>query len=405
MLSQVERFLQFPARMDIRIHFCREPPTYTDTDAVAGHVILTSQTQVDIASISVKLSGSATSRLHSGRLTESHQLFKTTEQLFPPSKCANSFTSRTATFPPGEHVFPFSIKFPQATQCYKLPITDKHPKRKNHLMHKLPPSTGDKSSPAEIKYVLEATIRQDDLIRGTRRATKDINLDYTPTTLRIPSQQTQTVTKRITCRAIPETARPQSQSQSQSQSPSEILLTVNAKLHNGSILSLGQPIPLAVEITSSNTNTNRTTTTNITLHDFQSMLLETTKLRAPGAVHSSTRSWVVQTMANLRHPFVRDTSHHEHSSVTVYKLDNSLWSRHYVPLSLAPTFETCNIARAYELEVRLGIGIGGCATRIVEFRFPVPIVSGSVVGDFPALEMSGLADFEKDFEVPGVEGL
>lgn len=38
------------------------------------------------------------------------QLFNTSEQLFPPSKCANSFTCKNVTLPPGEHVFAFSIK-------------------------------------------------------------------------------------------------------------------------------------------------------------------------------------------------------------------------------------------------------------------------------------------------------
>ncbi|BCR87765.1 uncharacterized protein ACHE_40329S [Aspergillus chevalieri] len=123
----------------------------------------------------MKLSGSATSRLDSGKLTQSHQLFGRVEQVFPPDKCAAWFTSRTVTIPPGEHAFPFSIRFPQVSECYKTSPTDvsgKRPggRRKHHLLRKLPPSSGGKTTPEEIKYFLEATVRQDGILRRTQKA-------------------------------------------------------------------------------------------------------------------------------------------------------------------------------------------------------------------------------------------
>lgn len=70
MLSQVDRLLGASPCMDVRIHLCKE----SSADAVAGQVVLASDTQLDIATVAIKLSGSATSRVHSGRLTESHQV-------------------------------------------------------------------------------------------------------------------------------------------------------------------------------------------------------------------------------------------------------------------------------------------------------------------------------------------
>eukprot|EP00918_Siedleckia_nematoides_P008962 GHVU01019616.1.p1 GENE.GHVU01019616.1~~GHVU01019616.1.p1 ORF type:complete len:113 (+),score=3.51 GHVU01019616.1:392-730(+) len=70
MLSQVDRFLGASPCMDVRIHLCKESSAGT----VAGQVVLASDTQLDIATVAIRLSGSATSRVHSGRLTESHQV-------------------------------------------------------------------------------------------------------------------------------------------------------------------------------------------------------------------------------------------------------------------------------------------------------------------------------------------
>ncbi|OJJ37007.1 hypothetical protein ASPWEDRAFT_170504 [Aspergillus wentii DTO 134E9] len=213
MLSRVERFLDSPSRIDLRVQLDREQAVYTNEDAVSGHIILRNEAQVDVAAITVTLSGSATSRLRSGKLTESHQvtilnsfkgplvfdsarqLFKRVEQVFPLNPGSSWFTnSRAMSLGPGEYTFSFSIRvctaplticlgsvyltsgifqFPQVSECYKGSSAshDKRPtnRRRHHLLRKLPPSTGDSSTPGEIKYLLEATVRQDSLLSGTQK--------------------------------------------------------------------------------------------------------------------------------------------------------------------------------------------------------------------------------------------
>ncbi|KAL4873122.1 hypothetical protein BDV12DRAFT_192621 [Aspergillus spectabilis] len=378
--------------MDIRIHLCREPPVYTNEDEVSGHVILTTETQVDISTISIKLAGTATSRLYSGRLTESHQLFKTSKQIFPPFKCASSFTSRSATVSRGQHAFAFSIKFPQASQCYKTTnIAGKQQpsRRAQHLLRRLPPSSGNGTKPEEIKYSLEATVRQDGLICGTHKAIQDIYY-HSISFIMFPlhGQNALTDSKRITCSA---------DSSSGFLAPPSSTCSARATLLNGPYLLLGQPISLAVDIIDLNERS-----TSISLHDFQSMLLETTEVRARGSTETFMRSWVMQTMANLRQPLVPHEAHTEIRG-PVLSLDDSLWSRHCVPLFLTPTFETCNISRSYKLEIRLGIGLGGVNTRIVEFQFAVYVVSLPLKGTFgedevPAPEYREKEELEKELK-------
>jgi hypothetical protein len=132
----------------------------------------------------------------------------------------------------------------------------------------------------------------------------------------------------------------------------EPIYEIEATLLNGPFLVLGQPIPLRVEIThlpglSSNYS--------VSLHDFQSMLIETTEVRATGLSESKTRSWIIQTMANLRQNLVPG---YDDMAEPVLRVDESVWTRHVVPTFLTPTFETCNVSRNFKLEVRLGIWFG-----------------------------------------------
>ncbi|KAL4978117.1 hypothetical protein BDW66DRAFT_149545 [Aspergillus desertorum] len=365
MLSQVKRLLgPFPTRMDVKIHLCREPPICTAVDEISGHVILTTATQVDISAVSVWLSGVATSRLCSLRVIETHQIVDVREQLFPPTACASSFPSRSATAAAVKHIFAFSIRLPQATQCSKTTSTSPayeqqismSTSRKTHLLRKLPPLTGASSSPEEIKYVLEASVRRDGVIRGTKKAS------------RYPDRDAKNQTE------------PECWLEA---SLGPLTYAATAKLLNGPFLFLDQPIPLAVELTSLDINTDAVPLGRasipipISLHDFQTMLVETTKVRARGIEESHTRFHIVQTMSNLRHPLIHSngSGNGRRASVLCLRVDDTLWSRFSIPRLLTPSFETCNISRSYKLEIRLGIGFEENNVRIVEFQFPVYLVS------------------------------
>ncbi|RHZ43069.1 uncharacterized protein CDV56_100491 [Aspergillus thermomutatus] len=347
MLSRVERFFRSPSRIDIRIHLEKKQPIYTNEDEVSGHVIIHNRAEVDLARITIKLSGSATSRLDSGKLTESHELFKKSEEIFPPSHCAGFFTAGAVTVSPGEHAFPFSIMFPQASECYKTGTV--HLARKqspgsqpHHLLRKLPPSTGNRSTWEEIRYMLEASVAMNGLILSTIRHP-----------LHGPKDR-----KTVICT-----------SEGSDLLYPPLFYEIEAEILNGPFLLLGHPIALRVKTMNMNDCNNA-----IYLHNFQSMLIETTEVRARGSMQSLTRSWVIQTAANLRQPLVPEYSPTVRSLLI---LNGSLWSRHRVPLHLTPTFETCNLSRSYKLEIRLGIGFCRNNTRILEFQFPVYVLSPS----------------------------
>ncbi|KAL3450768.1 hypothetical protein BJX65DRAFT_304923 [Aspergillus insuetus] len=391
MLPQVERLFKSP-RMEIQISLDREQAVYTNKDEILGHVILRNEIQVDINSITIRLSGSATSRLDVGRMTEAHQLFKTNVQLFPPKEFASSLKSRAVTVSPGQHVFPFSFGFPHASECYKASLTNgaeskqMGSKRTQHLLRRLPPSTGDATTAEEIKYLLEATVQQDGLIRGTHKAIREVCF-YCTSTMHLPMRGI-TDKRSVVCQPdLSEPISPRSQ---------EPICEIEATLLNGPFLVLGQPIPLRVEITHL---PGLFSNYSVSLQDFQSMLIEATEVRAKGSSEFKTRSWIIQTMANLRQSLVPG---YDDMAEPVLRVDEGVWTRHVVPTFLTPTFETCNVSRNFKLEIRLGIWFGQDHMRIFEFQFPVYIVSLAIPGlkvekQEPAPDYYESLGFEKGF--------
>ncbi|KAK1147888.1 hypothetical protein N8T08_000403 [Aspergillus melleus] len=239
-------------------------------------------------------------------------------------------------------------------ECYKNSTADAARKQAaarepSHLIRKLPPSSGNKCTPNEIKYTLEASVVQQRLLRRTQRATR--NVPFHPlSTIRQPIRSlkiSKNVNLRVKASELPR---------------SPLTYEVEVELKNGPFLLLGHPIALEVRIKHPNGEKSA-----ISLQAFQTLLRERTGIRACGSIESFTRSWVIQTMANLRQPFVAE---YQPTVGSVLKLDDRLWSRHCVPAHLGPTFETCNLGRSYELEVRLGIQFGRNETEILEFEFP-----------------------------------
>lgn len=117
---------------------------------------------------------------------------------------------------------------------------------------------------------------------------------------------------------------------------------------NGPFLLLGHPISLNVDVINLDLDECKS---GVFLRNFQSMLIETTEVRARGSMEAHTRSCVIQTMTRVEHK--------PNAMVgSTLSFDDSLWSQHCVPLHLTPTFETCNISRSYKLEIWLGIEFG-----------------------------------------------
>lgn len=124
---------------------------------------------------------------------------------------------------------------------------------------------------------------------------------------------------------------------------------MDARLPNPSILTCNEPVPLrllAKKLTE--------TSDIIFLQMLQIELVSYTKILAHDLTRTESGSWVIMSRSNMGIPLGKP----EDPVGTDWTIDSKLWSNLPLPNSVAPSFETCNIERSYELEVRVGMTHG-----------------------------------------------
>lgn len=138
---------------------------------------------------------------------------------------------------------------------------------------------------------------------------------------------------------------------------------MDARLPNPSILTCNEPVPLRL-IATKLTETSDT----ILLQMLQIELISYTKILAHDLTKTETGSWVIMSRSNMGLPLGRPGD----PVGTHWTIDPKLWSTLPLPNSVAPSFETCNIERAYELEVRVGLTHGSPGNMKVRSISPSP---------------------------------
>ena len=90
------------------------------------------------------------------------------------------------------------------------------------------------------------------------------------------------------------------------------------------------------------------------LQTIQIELIGYTYVRAHDLSRVETGSWVIMSYSNMAIPLGEPNA----PEGTDVAIDEKLWRNIPLPNTVAPTFETCNIRRTYEIEVRVGLAHG-----------------------------------------------
>ena len=130
-------------------------------------------------------------------------------------------------------------------------------------------------------------------------------------------------------------------------------ISADARLPNPSILTCNEPIPLRLLVKKLSE-----TSETIYLQTLQIELISYTNIRAHDLTRTETGSWIILSHSNMG----RSIGSGPDPVGTEWKIDSSLWNRIPLPNSVAPSFETCNITRSYELEVRIGLTRGNAGS-------------------------------------------
>ena len=136
-----------------------------------------------------------------------------------------------------------------------------------------------------------------------------------------------------------------------SSSPPEI--SVDGRLPDPAILTCNDALPLRVLVKKLNESSEA-----IYLQLLQIELIGYTKIRAHELQRVETSSWILTSLSNLRIALGNSDS----QSGKEIEIDEKLWNRISLPNTVAPSFDTCNLSRHYELEIRVGLSYGSAGS-------------------------------------------
>jgi hypothetical protein len=139
--------------------------------------------------------------------------------------------------------------------------------------------------------------------------------------------------------------------------------SVDARLPNPPIITCNEPLPLRVLVQKLSASKE-----TVFLQMLQIELIGYTHVRAHELTRTETGSWVLMSKSNMAIPLGSP----EDPEGKEWKVDNSMWNQIPLPNTVAPSFDTCNISRTYELEVRVGLAHGNVGAIKVSFPQYLP---------------------------------
>lgn len=402
--------------MSVRIALDNRPEFYTNLDRISGRVLLKLRRPEQVATIVVKLEGESATALQvpnqleadpgpgprpgppGSIATEVHKVLYKVQQVFPDDYHASA-SSPHGAFPmqPGEHAFSFSFKLPINNACSDpmamskigglgglggfgtgsglfgtggVRVMDGSKQLfLKHVTRTLPPSLTGFPMEAEVRYYIKVTVQRPGLLKENWRF--QLGLKFLPIEPPRPP-----LTGHETYARRPWTFRPRSPSlaakmggsllgtlsssaaaaaaSSSSSSPknaSELgpgpSVEMSARLPHPAVLTCNQPVPLrliAKKLTESRDP--------VWLVSFQMDLIGLTQVRTHNLYDKKINRWTVVSKTKLAVPLTTAEVGRE------LVVDNSLWADGPLPNTIAPSFMTCNLARRYELELKLGLRCG-----------------------------------------------
>lgn len=308
-----------------------------------------------------------------------------------------------------DHKIPFNTTCHSVASKQQLPSFPQYikappPVAAAHIKAPLPPTLTGFPGVASIRYYVKATVNRKEFYKENPRQIHHISFlpiepprppnsgteNYGRRTYQFPDQNAPGKSSGPSLRKVMAGLKFGSRSNTglstsseKGHLPSESpRIELDARLPDPAILTAGQPIPLRVLIKRLDGGTDP-----VYLQMLAVELAGHTSLRAGAYTRSETSTWVVSSRANmsqeLHFPESKTAAASEKQPVTSkprpLTLAATLWSTP-LPASVAPSFRTCNIARNYDLDVRVGLSLGPEARNsppvILPLRLKCDVYSG-----------------------------
>nr|POE59208.1 hypothetical protein CFP56_24477 [Quercus suber] len=370
--------------------------SFTNLDEISGRVVVRSARSIDVDAIVVKLEGESRSRLMSPGggpanerprpMLEYHKILYRVQTVFPAPEileARNSLSGRsTYTLPAGQHEYPFRFKIPFNNSCH----TDRNPvptvvgigsfsglevarPATQHVKKTLPPTMSGFPGEAEIRYFVKTTINRHSIFKENPRA-------YAPFTFfpieppRPPVTGSEIFARqRHSFTHFPDSGNPMKArvkglfGDKRASGPSSPTVgdapqvSVDVRLPQPPILTCNANLPLRMIVKKLN-DSNEV----LLLSSLQVSLIAYTKIRAHNVFRTEQTSWIIMSRTNMGVALGSPTDPAQTETV----LDDSMWRQVALPNTVAPSFETCNIQRFYQLDVRLGLSYASASRNSVK---------------------------------------
>ncbi|MCJ1379154.1 hypothetical protein MMC17_002254 [Xylographa soralifera] len=393
--------------MAVHIQLDRPHAYFTNLDIITGRVILSIFSEETISAINVKLECESRTRLampprgdprrgpgyrggdRAQNELEVHKLLYKVQTVFPSAELLQQQGGEKSSFTlrPGTHEYPFQFKIPFNNSCSSSNsmLTNLHVSgarmemardTNRHVKKPLPPTLSGFPGEAEIQYFLKATVQRPAFYKENFRARSALNfLPIEPP--RVAPNQRESYARR-NHQFAPFVPLPQKQSILRKQSTGSISgtippkISIDGRLPDPAVITLNEPLPLRVIVKKLNE-----TTEIMFLRFLQVELIGYTQIRAHELQRKEASSWHIVSLANLAIPL-------GNSNTPINKdmeIDKKLWSTIPVPNSVPPSFDTCNLTRSYELEIRVGLSYGSPGSMkpelaVQSLRMPAQVYSG-----------------------------
>ncbi|KAH6683354.1 hypothetical protein B0J14DRAFT_575806 [Halenospora varia] len=392
--------------MSVRIQFDSPHSFYTNLDFITGRVILSLTQDETVSAIIVKLEGESRSQLmrpsinpnqqynrrdqRNAVANENHKILYKVSQVFPSLNPSTGTSLGLAyTLRAGQHEYPFRMKIPFNNGCCNPQAQQMGPgsgfgglglgglqqMQYRHVKKTLPPSLTGFPGEAEIRYYVKVTVQRPSLFKENRRSA--IGFKFLPIE---PPRPPPTTNEAYARRPFGFTAGLAGHAKKTSmfrKNPTPLSDTapkgeIDARLPSPAILTCNEPIPLRLIARKVNESAENVFLTSLSVH-----LFGFTEVRAQDVSRTETSTWVLMSMNGLSIQIGNPSDPVRTETI----IDNSLWNAIPLPNTIAPSFETCNLSRKYELEARVGLGygvIGEIQPQIITLplRFQIEIYSG-----------------------------
>ncbi|KAI1439246.1 hypothetical protein GGR50DRAFT_10250 [Xylaria sp. CBS 124048] len=383
--------------MSIRIALDAPPEFYTNLDFISGRVILALQRPESIGNIIIKLEGESRTALsvapeserrdHRGLpnvVTENHKILYRIFQVYPDDAISLSFQ-------PGVHEFKFNFKVPLNNICHDgraisatmgvggmggagspglfgvggfRTMDGAKQLMLAHVKSTLPPSLTGFPSEAEICYYIKVTVQRPGFFKENWR--HQAGFKFLPIEPPRPDSSEQEAFARRPFTFKPLTPLTQRKSFFGSK-PINVLnghghghghghadrilpvIEMSARLPFPSILTCNEPIPLRLI-----SRKVAPAKEQVYLTALEVALVGFTHVRVAHLEKVERTRWIVVSALNLSVALGSPSDPVD----AEFEVPNTLWATQRLPNTIAPSFRTCNLARRYELELKLSLSWG-----------------------------------------------